>query len=98
MSWLSNGLKKVERAVGSVIPHTSAAEKRAAMQATTAQIGYYTEAKNQLISQNAETETQKSVERAKINEKGIRAKRNASRSKSSSISTPVDNEVKSTLG
>lgn len=98
MSLLSKGLKSVEHYIASKVPHTTAKEKRDAMAQTTAQIAYYTEAKNELVAQHTEAETQKSVERAKINEKGIRARRNAFRSKSSSITAPVESEVKSTLG
>ena len=98
---MSNILKKIGDAAAktvSWIPHTTAAEKRAAMQQTTAQIAYYTEAKNQLIAQNKTNEDQKSVERAKINEKAIRARRTAFRSSSSNVTAPATNEVKSTLG
>ena len=79
------------------IPHTTAAEKRASMQATTAQIGYYKQAKEDLINQNRETESQKSIERAKINEKTIRARRNQFRTKLPT-GAPETTEVKNTLG
>ncbi len=82
----------------SKIPHTTAKEKRDTMAATTAQIGYYTEAKNQLIAQAAENEVQKSIERAKINEKAIRARRNAFRGSASNVTAPVTSDLQSTLG
>ena len=91
---IGRGLEKTV----SWIPHTTAREKRDAMAQTTAQIGYYTEAKNQLINQNKENEQQKSIERARINEKEIRARRNSFRAKTPSAASAVTNEVKSTLG
>ncbi len=74
MSWLSKGLKKTENWVANRIPHTSEADRRAAMQATKEQIDYYQKAKQELENTKAEAEKQKSIERAKINEKEIRAR------------------------
>ena len=48
MSWLSKGLKKAEHWVSSKIPHTTAAEKRASLEATNQQIGYYQQAKAEI--------------------------------------------------
>lgn len=74
MSWLSNGLKKAERWIGSKIPHTSAAEKREAMQAAKEQIDYYKTAKDELVNTRNANEEQKKMERQRINEKEIRAR------------------------
>ena len=74
MSWLSKGLKKAEKWIGSKIPHTSEAEKRQAMSAAKEQINYYQAAKEDLIKSRADTEEQKKTERNKIGEKEIRAR------------------------
>lgn len=74
MSWLSKGLKKAEHWISSKIPHTTAAEKRQAMQAAKEQINYYQAAKEDLIKSRADTEEQKRTERNKIGEKEIRAR------------------------
>lgn len=74
MSWLSKGLKKVENWVADKIPHTSAAEKRAAMQATKSQIDYYNQAKEELTQQRADTEEKKNEDSKRISEKQIRAR------------------------
>ena len=74
MSWLSKGLKKAENWVANKIPHTSAAEKRAAMQATKEQINYYQAAKEELAQTRKDTEEQKNIERKKIGEKELRSR------------------------
>lgn len=74
MSWLSAGLKKAENWIANKIPHTSEADKRQAMQAAKEQIDYYQQAKAQLTEQKNENESQKKMERTKINEKEIRAR------------------------
>jgi hypothetical protein len=89
--------KPIEKTIAK-IPHTTMAEKRAQMEATTAQIGYYQEAKTQLQEQAKQNEAQKSMERARINEKQIRARRNAFRSKTSINDTVDTSSVKSQLG
>ena len=74
MSWLSKGLKKAEHWIASKIPHTTAAEKRQAMQAAKEQIDYYQAAKEDLVKARADTEEQKKTERNKIGEQEIRAR------------------------
>lgn len=74
MSWLSKGLKKTEQWIASKVPHTTAAEKRTAMQGAKEQIDYYQKAKEDLERTRADTEEQKKTERMKIGEKEIRAR------------------------
>ncbi len=75
MSWLSNGLKKIEKGIASKIPHTTAADKRQAMQASKEQIDYYQKAKEDLVSARKDSDEQKKMERQKINEKEIRGRK-----------------------
>ena len=75
MSLLSTGLKKAEKYISSKIPHVHESEKRASMQAAKEQIDYYRAAKNELGAERAANEAEKQSERAKINEKQIRARK-----------------------
>ena len=90
MSWITQGTegKKGWSKVGKIakniatldikaiskIPHTTAAEKRTAMQGAKEQINYYQAAKEDLAKTRADTEEQKKTERTKIGEKEIRAR------------------------
>lgn len=97
---MSNVFKSIGDAAAKTvnwIPHTTAAEKRAQMQLTTEQIGLYKSQKEELAKTRKDTEEQKSIERAKINEKTIRSRRNQFRTKSASDSTETG-ELKNTLG
>jgi hypothetical protein len=98
---VANFFKKVGDAVAktvSWIPHTTAAEKRSAMAATSAQISYYQESKAQLLASAAADTEQKGIERKRINEKQIRAKRAAYRSRGA-VTPPQDTSTPSgTLG
>lgn len=75
MSWLSKILKKGEEWISNRIPHTSEAEKRAAMQAAKEQIDYYKSAKEELANAKTEAENEKKRQRQKIGEKEIRARK-----------------------
>jgi hypothetical protein len=59
MSWLSKGLKGIERGISNAIPHTHSEERRAAIAAAKEQIDYYKDAKEKLDKQTEENETQK---------------------------------------
>ncbi len=97
MSWLSKGLKKAERWIGSKIPHTSAAEKRAQMQATKEQMDLYKEQKETLHQAAEDLAKQKETERQKLNEQQIRSLRRNFRRSSGFMGTP-EGQVKDTLG
>lgn len=100
MSWLSKGLKGVERKIGSIIPHTSAAEKRQQMYATKEQMDFYKEQKDILHKQNEELTQKKDMEQRKLHEKQIRALRGTyrhARGFLGSESAP-DSAPKQTLG
>ena len=73
MSWLSKAGKWIEHGIAK-IPHTTAAEKRASLEATNQQIGYYQQAKADLDKTRADTEETKNMERKKISEKEIRSR------------------------
>lgn len=74
MSWLSSGLRGVEKSVSNLIPHAHSADRRQAMQAAKEQIDYYQKAKEDMINARNEAETQKKMERQRINEKEIRSR------------------------
>lgn len=74
MSWLSKGLKKAEHWVASKIPHTTAKDKREAMQAAKEQIDYYKTAKDELIKTRNENDAEKKMQRERINQKELRAR------------------------
>lgn len=73
MSWLSKGLKSAEHFVAK-IPHTTAKEKRDAMQAAQEQISYYKTAKEDLIKTRNEADAEKKNEASKINSAKIKAR------------------------
>jgi polyribonucleotide nucleotidyltransferase len=70
----NNIYKPAEKAISNAIPHVHSAEKRAAMEATKAQIDYYNQAKNDAAELKKSNEAAKNEERKKINEKEIRAR------------------------
>jgi hypothetical protein len=74
MSWLSQGLKNVERGISNIIPHQHSADRRATMEATKQQIDYYQQAKEELNKNRVEAEEEKKQARQKVNEKEIRAR------------------------
>lgn len=96
MSWLSHDLKKFERNVGRLIPHTSASERRQAMQAAKEQIDYYQKAKEEMVNTRNENESQKKQERQAINEKEIRSRQRQYR-RSGFLET-ANTGIKETLG
>lgn len=96
MSWLSKGLKKAERWVSSKIPHTHSAEKRAAMNAAKEQIDFYKAAKEDLGKARDEAANEKKMERQRINEKQIRAKK-ATYRRGGFLETPSP-DIKENLG
>lgn len=71
MSWLSKGLKKIEGAIASVIPHQTAAEKRAKADAISS---YYSQ-KEAAMAEQARIGEQKKFEQQRLAEKQIRSMR-----------------------
>lgn len=96
MSWLSKNLKKAEHWISSKIPHTHSSEKRAAMAAAKEQIDFYKQQKEDLIHQREENEQEKSTERARINEKQIRARQRQYRR--GGFMAPASSDIKDQLG
>lgn len=91
--------KGIERTVGKIIPHTSAADKRAQMQATKEQMDFYREQKEQLHKQADELATQKDYESKRLHEKQIRALRGNFKSRRGFLGSDADNnQPKETLG
>lgn len=76
MSMLSEGLKKTERKISSVIPHQHSAETRANMYASREQMQFYQEQKESLHKAAADASTQRATEQKKVHEKQIRSLRN----------------------
>ncbi len=76
MSWLSKGLKKLEGAVASVIPHQTAAERRMKSDAISS---YYAQ-KDAAVAEQARISGEKEAERKRIQEKTIRSMRRRYRS------------------
>lgn len=75
MSWLSQGLKKTERAISGVIPHQHSADRRAQMSAVTEQMSLYKTQKDQLHAENERVSQQRASELKKLHEKQIRSMR-----------------------
>lgn len=96
MSWLSKGLKKVERSVGGLIPHVSAAERRQSMYAAREQMELYQEQKRQLQAESERINKAKVIEQRKLHEKQIRSLRRAYRSPG--FMQPAQNELSDTTG
>lgn len=97
MSKLSKGLKKVERAIGGLIPHQSAYDKRQSMYAAREQMDLYQQQKQMLQEENERIGKQKDLERQKLHEKQIRALRRNYRSPGF-MQQPAQNELSDTLG
>ena len=97
MSRLSKGLKKVERAIGGLIPHVPAAERRQSMYAAREQMDLYQQQKQMLHDENERVGKQRDLERQKLHEKQIRSLRRAYRSPGF-MQQPVQNELSETLG
>jgi hypothetical protein len=76
MSWLSKGLKKIEGAIASVIPHQTAAERRAKADAVNT---YYQQKQSALEEQN-KISAQRDIEQRRLQEKQIRSMRRRYRS------------------
>ena len=76
MSWLSKGLKKIEGAIASVIPHQTAAERRAKADA----VQTYYQQKEAALAEQQRIGAEKDMERQRIQEKTIRAMRRRYRS------------------
>lgn len=93
MSWLSKGLKGLESAVASVIPHQTAAERRAKADA----ISSYYQQKEAAVAEQARIGKEKDAEMRKIQEKQIRSMRR--RYRSSGFMQPMsDSDLSEKLG
>jgi hypothetical protein len=71
MSWLSKGLKNLEGAIASVIPHQTAAERRMKSD----MISQYYQQKETAIAEQQRVGAEKQAEQKRIQEKTIRAMR-----------------------
>lgn len=97
MSWLSSGLKKIEKGISNVIPHAHSADRRASMQAAKEQIDYYKTSKDLAVKSAHDADEQKKTERNKINKDQIRAKQRTYR-RGGFMAAPEVNAPKETLG
>lgn len=88
--------KKIEKTISNIIPHTHSAERRATMAAAKEQINFYHEQKEELTKARQATETEKTAERSRINEKQIKARQRTYR-RGGFMAPPVS-EVKNQLG
>lgn len=79
MSWLSKGLKKVERGISHAIPHQHSADRRAANYAAKEQIALYKAQKEALEKEGKRIEEDRAVTKEKIARKQISAGRRAYR-------------------
>ena len=79
MSWLSKGLKSAESAIGGVIPHESAASKRAREQAVQEEISYYKKAKADMEAETKRTKEERDAEAKRVAAKSIKNQRRAYR-------------------
>lgn len=92
MSWLSKGLKKIEGAIANVIPHQTAAERRAKADA----VQSYYQQKEQALAEQQRIGQEKDFERQRIQEKTIRAMRRKYRAPGLLQSSP--GEISDKLG
>ena len=76
MSWLSKGLKKIEGAIASVIPHQTAAERRAKADA----VNTYYQQKQSALEEQGKISAQRDIEQRRLQEKQIRSMRRRYRS------------------
>jgi hypothetical protein len=76
MSRLSKGLKKIESAIADVIPHQSAAERRAKADAVNA----YYQQKQSALDEQGKVAAQRDIEQRRLQEKQIRSMRRRYRS------------------
>jgi nitrate/TMAO reductase-like tetraheme cytochrome c subunit len=76
MSWLSKGLKRAEEAIASVIPHQTAAERRAKADA----VNTYYQQKQSAIEEQNKISAQRDIEQRRLQEKQIRSMRRRYRS------------------
>jgi len=83
--------KKAERWVSKHIPHEHSADRRAANEATKAQMDYYTSAKEDMHKQSENIAREKETEATKIHEKQIRSMRNQFRNPGFMGSSAEDN-------
>lgn len=93
MSWLSKGLKKIEGAIADVIPHTSAAERRARADA----VSSYYQQKQSAIEEQNRIGAEKQMEQQRIQEKTIRSMRRKYRS-GGFLQPMADSGYQQTLG
>lgn len=96
MSWVSSGLKKTERWIGSKIPHTSQADKRLARQSMKEQMDLYKQQKEELHNQSEKLAETKKVEADRLHQKQIRSLRRNLRKPGGLMNSQED--VKETLG
>lgn len=73
MSMFSKALHKIEKGISNVIPHQHSADRRAAMEATQAQIQSYKDQKEQQLKEQERIAAEKKIENAKLNEKSAKA-------------------------
>lgn len=81
MSKLSKVLKSVERGLGKLIPHESAASRRANMYAVQEQMSLYQEQKNALHAERDKVAADRARETSRLHEKQIRALKGSYRSR-----------------
>ncbi len=98
MSWLSKGLKKIERGISNLIPHQHSADLRAQRQATKEAMDLYKEQKDTLHKANEDLATQKKTEADRLHQKQIRSLRSHYRRSSGFMNSDAGGEVKETLG
>lgn len=103
MSWLSKGLKGIERGVGKLIPHQSASERRQQMYAVREQMDFYKTQKEELHKANEQVAAEKKLESDRLHEKQIRSLRRGYRRRGGFMGTDSGaqgnaGEVNDTLG
>ena len=79
MSWLSEGLKKIEHVISNAIPHQHSADRRAANQAAKEQIDFYQQQKAAMEKEAMRVEQERKEQKERINRKQIQSARRAYR-------------------
>lgn len=80
MSKLSKWLKSAEKAISNVIPHQHSADRRAANQAVSEQIGYYQKQKEVMEAESKQINNDREKEKEAVSKQQIKSMRRNYRS------------------
>ena len=96
MSWLSKALKKIERKISDVIPHTHSADRRQQMEMAAEQLSLYRQQRQEAEKLLSEMKDEKDREARRLDQRRIRALRGGG-TRSGFLEAPTS-ELSRTLG